>query len=845
MGPGVGQVHRFAIALLGAAALVGCRPGSEPCDTTPIEVEPPVAELAEKPKPYRPIAVDANALADCPDDDRLWDAALRQADDELRAALESSRERCPDRWQPLWALGKLRHGSPAADRLDRAGRLWRAGLELAERQGDPVGIARCATHLGGVMREQVRAPEAAILFEQAMAAARESGRDDLVGFVFHGLAGLHRLEARHAAAIEAFGEAERLWERAGVGDQERLNAIYSRASLLEEVGRFSEKLALIERGHAEALAADDPEYVARFQLQRGNYHLLLDETAKAREWFERIEHERFAPYALFGLGRAALREGRLEQAAETLDAAASAAARSRPGLARYIEPLRADAERRLGHSGAARERLRALAASFDGKGDEVNARAHAIVGMSLVDEGATPSAIAHFREAVAILERRGEGLNPASDGLTYLRERAEPFAELVATLVSEGGGEPDDEVIRVMARAHARSLREILDARGIGDARPPRLAELQAALAPGELLLDFLIGERRGTLVAIDRERARAHAVPGWEQLRGDLRRYRAALRRPLVSAEARLAPEEDLERDLAVGNLLREALLGPVADRLAAASRVLVVPDRDLALIPLAALPDGEGGFLGDGVEIAMLAATGTARIEAHAPTPLLLAGAPVLDPAGEFAALPHAADELTQLERLWPADRTRRICGRDLDSDRLLQLPLGDYGTLHFATHAVASSRDPRKCAVILSAGERLGMKQIAELELGPALVVLSACQTGEGEVIPGEGVVGLSWAFLSAGAQAVVASLWSVEDDSATELMVAFHRYLRDGDDPVRALSRAQRDVRVSRGHPAYWAPFVVILGPRQEADPGRVARVDPHESIDVQPSRGGSQ
>ena len=94
---------------------------------------------------------------------------------------------------------------------------------------------------------------------------------------------------------------------------------------------------------------------------------------------------------------------------------------------------------------------------------------------------------------------------------------------------------------------------------------------------------------------------------------------------------------------------------------------------------------------------------------------------------------------------------------------------------------------------------------------------LVILSACRTGEGELIPGEGVVGLTWAFLRAGAQGVVASLWSVEDTATTERMVAFHRHMRDGKDPIAALAAAQREIAEQYFHPAYWAPFVLVVRP----------------------------
>jgi len=117
-----------------------------------------------------------------------------------------------------------------------------------------------------------------------------------------------------------------------------------------------------------------------------------------------------------------------------------------------------------------------------------------------------------------------------------------------------------------------------------------------------------------------------------------------------------------------------------------------------------------------------------------------------------------------------------------------------------------------------VILSNGERLPLDEVAALELGPALVILSACRTGEGEIIPGEGVVGLTWAFLHAGAKAVAATLWSVEDESTADLMLAFHQFLKAGHDPVAAMARAQRERMKENPDPASWSPFVVVLKPQ---------------------------
>jgi CHAT domain-containing protein len=100
---------------------------------------------------------------------------------------------------------------------------------------------------------------------------------------------------------------------------------------------------------------------------------------------------------------------------------------------------------------------------------------------------------------------------------------------------------------------------------------------------------------------------------------------------------------------------------------------------------------------------------------------------------------------------------------------------------------------------------------------LFLGPALVVLSACRTGEGELVPGEGLIGLGRTFLGSGASGVVVSMWDIEDRTTADLMVALHGHLHGGHDPVRALSLAARTAARHRPHPAYWAPFTTILRP----------------------------
>ena len=94
------------------------------------------------------------------------------------------------------------------------------------------------------------------------------------------------------------------------------------------------------------------------------------------------------------------------------------------------------------------------------------------------------------------------------------------------------------------------------------------------------------------------------------------------------------------------------------------------------------------------------------------------------------------------------------------------------------------------------------------------GARLAVLSACDTGRGTVKPGQGVYGLRRAFMVAGAETVVMSLWKVRDDSTHLLMEAYYRNLLAGQGRASALHEAMRTVRATRPHPHDWAPFIAL-------------------------------
>jgi hypothetical protein len=139
--------------------------------------------------------------------------------------------------------------------------------------------------------------------------------------------------------------------------------------------------------------------------------------------------------------------------------------------------------------------------------------------------------------------------------------------------------------------------------------------------------------------------------------------------------------------------------------------------------------------------------------------------------------------------------------------------------YAILHFATHAVLDDQHPERSGVLLTAQPAsedglLQIREIVSLPLDGRIVVLSSCRSATGQMLRGEGVMGMARAFFQAGAHTVVASLWPLRDDDGEALFDRFYTHLARGKSVAAALRAAQRD-RIAAGAPAYaWAGLMVL-------------------------------
>jgi tetratricopeptide (TPR) repeat protein len=201
-------------------------------------------------------------------------------------------------------------------------------------------------------------------------------------------------------------------------------------------------------------------------------------------------------------------------------------------------------------------------------------------------------------------------------------------------------------------------------------------------------------------------------------------------------------------------------------------------------------------------------------ARAPQHGAGNRLLALA--VDKFDDAPNLPYVADEIAAVCKAWP-DSFDVLSNLAATPDALRQLSdSGDlltYHTIHAATHAVFDGEFGRLSRLLLANGH-LFVDDIRRLRLAADLVVLSACQTALGQVLAGDESVGLAYSFLAAGTQAVMASLWHINDPRTSDLMSCLYSGLKRGNRPATALALAQRSAIADGWPPYFWAAFTTI-------------------------------
>ena len=185
------------------------------------------------------------------------------------------------------------------------------------------------------------------------------------------------------------------------------------------------------------------------------------------------------------------------------------------------------------------------------------------------------------------------------------------------------------------------------------------------------------------------------------------------------------------------------------------------------------------------------------------------------------KFHRLKYSRLEIEKIASLFKPQKRNILLREQASEENLKDKHLSDYRIIHLATHGLIDDKKPGRSSIILSLDQDpkedgfLQMREIFNLKLNADLVALSACQTGLGQLIRGEGIEGLSRAFFYAGASSVLLSLWAINDQASYQLLERFYFHLRSSESIMNSLRKAKLEM-INSGvlsHPYYWGGFIV--------------------------------
>jgi CHAT domain-containing protein len=277
-------------------------------------------------------------------------------------------------------------------------------------------------------------------------------------------------------------------------------------------------------------------------------------------------------------------------------------------------------------------------------------------------------------------------------------------------------------------------------------------------------------------------------------------------------------------------------ALIEPARSQLRGIGAICIVPDGFLWNLPFQALIDKSNHYVIEDHAIYYAPSLSVLREmskdqvgKAKRDASLIAFGNPVIGKDEqrdeELCPLPEAETEVTTITKMFGPTGNKVFIGREA-SEKTFRTLAANYGTIHLATHGVLDNKQPLYSHLLLTKTEGdqendglLEAREIMNMNLHADLAVLSACETANGRISPGEGVMGMSWAFFVAGTRAMLVSQWKVNSVSTSKLMANFYEDLKAKNSQIKkagALRQAALRLMRDEGfrHPFYWASFVLV-------------------------------
>jgi CHAT domain-containing protein/Tfp pilus assembly protein PilF len=449
-------------------------------------------------------------------------------------------------------------------------------------------------------------------------------------------------------------------------------------------------------------------------------------------------------------------------------------------------------------------------------GSQTSMRLDAEHELAKLDErrGDLNAADGMYLTALATFEQARRELQNEESKLPFLANAAPIYDNYIRLLIKQGR---IDEALAVADHSRARTL-----AQGLGLAVPVQPSALplsRIAQKAGATLLFYWLGRTQSWLWIITPAKTTLVPLPPQSEIAARVTRYRDAM----------LGPDDPLQSENEDGVALYNQLVAPAAPLIPRGGNVIILADGALSELNFETLL-APAPHLHYWIEDATVASAPSLYMLASANAPaaagqrvLLLGDA--LSPNSDYPELPKASLEMTRIESHFPAHNETIFSGPEANPDAYLSSDPGQFAYIHFVAHGVASLTDPLDSAIILSrstASEdsfKLYARSIIQHPIHARLVTISSCYGGGTRSFVGEGLVGLSWAFLRAGAHNVIGALWEVSDNSTPALMDSLYRGLERGLPPSAALRQAKLELLHGQGgysNPFFWAPFQIYTG-----------------------------
>lgn len=662
--------------------------------------------------------------------------------------------------------------------LDTAETSLREAMSLARRQGLRVIEAQAAGNLGNVRVRTRRFDDAVRWLRYSLNIVSDLPTEGLRAKNLINLGWCYMQLGDYERAVDTLSEAESLARRLGyAGD--RFIALTNLGHTLRGQGDYAGARASYQRAATVAREINSPAQAAEMRaltqttlatlsLEQGHYHEATSRAKAALEIQVEQGYDTAQQRTLLLLGQIWARRGEPARAA-----------------ALYREVVRS------AHSGP-----------------DLQWEARAALARLHVQADRPDEAEAEFRRAFALMEMSLSQILEGELQLPFFSSLRHFYSDYIDFLISRGDSLA---ALAVADRSRARLLRERLGGAG-GEPRGERVYT-RLARDLDAVLLFYWTAPQRSFLWLVHANGVELVTLPG-----------REALQQLVTTYQERILQSRDpIGERWAEGVELYETLVAPASSLLPAAARLVVVPDGPLHPLNFETLvvPDPEPHYL---IEDMVLVRAPSLRLLFVEGTPprskspsVLVLGNPI-SPGDEFPPLPFAGREVASIAALFPAENRQIYSREQAKRSSYRNADLGRFTYIHFAAHAQANAVVPLESAVVLSAGDqdfKLYAREIVDIPLDAELVTLSACRSAGGRAFAGEGLVGLSWAFLSVGARHVIGGLWQVEDASTAELMTQLYRELVAGAEPAVALRRAKLQLLRSDTayrKPYYWAPFV---------------------------------